>query len=136
MKNALVILALVVFASPAVADEGLLSQLGLQDLQVVSQEEATEVRGLGYVYAYGDAETFIDLDPFYGTEDFDIFQDASGDSYMELYLQGLSNLDGVVGASNSVTVDFSQSEFDTQSMFDFAGSLGVSSGAVVGGSAN
>ena len=55
---------------------------------------------------------------------------------MELYLQGLSNLEGVVGASNSVTVDFSQSEFDTQSMFDFAGSLGVSSGAVVGGSAN
>ena len=133
MKNALVILALVVFASPAVADEGLLAQLGLQDLQVVSQEEATEVRGLGYVYATGDAETFIDLDPF---NKFDIFQDASGDSYMELTLQGLSNLEGVVGASNSVTVDFSQSEFDTQSMFDFAGSLGVSSGAVVGGSAN
>ena len=133
MKNALVILALVAFASPAVADEGLLAQLGLQDLQVVSQEEATEVRGLGYVYATGDAETFIDLDPF---NKFDIFQDASGDSYMELYLQGLSNLEGIVGASNSITVDFSQSEFDTQSTFDFAGSLGVSSGAVVGGSAN
>ena len=64
MKNALVILALVAFASPAVADEGLLAQLGLQDLQVVSQEEATEVRGLGYVYAYGDVETSIDLDAF------------------------------------------------------------------------
>ena len=133
MKNALVILALVVFASPAVADEGLLSQLGLQDLQVVSQEEATEVRGLGYVYATGDAETFIDLDPF---NKFDIFQDASGDSYMELYLQGLSNLEGVVGASNSITVDFSQSEFDTDNMFDFAGSVSVSAGAMVGGSAD
>ncbi|MCH2123971.1 MAG: hypothetical protein MK165_04215 [Pirellulaceae bacterium] len=133
MKNALVILALTAFASPAVADEGLLSQLGLQDLQVVSQEEATEVRGLGYVYATGDAETFIDLDPF---NKFDIFQDASGDSYMELYLQGLSNLEGVVGASNSITVDFSQSEFDTDNMFDFAGSVSVSAGAMVGGSAD
>ena len=133
MKNALVILALVVFASPAVADEGLLAQLGLQDLQVVSQEEATEVRGLGYVYATGDAETFIDLDPF---NKFDIFQDASGDSYMELTLQGLSNLEGVVGASNSITVDFSQSEVDIQSTFVFAGSLGVNAGAIVGGSAN
>ena len=133
MKNALVILALTAFASPAVADEGLLSQLGLQELQVVSQEEATEVRGLGYVYATGDAETFIDLDPF---NKFDIFQDASGDSYMELYLQGLSNLEGVVGASNSITVDFSQSEFDTDNMFDFAGSVSVSAGAMVGGSAD
>ena len=133
MKNALVILALTAFASPAVADEGLLSQLGLQELQVVSQEEATEVRGLGYVYATGDAETFIDLDPF---NRFDIFQDASGDSYMELYLQGLSNLEGVVGASNSITVDFSQSEFDTDNMFDFAGSVSVSAGAMVGGSAD
>ena len=133
MKNALVILALTAFASPAVADEGLLSQLGLQDLQVVFQEEATEVRGLGYVYATGDAETFIDLDPF---NRFDIFQDASGDSYMELYLQGLSNLEGVVGASNSITVDFSQSEFDTDNMFDFAGSVSVSAGAMVGGSAD
>ena len=132
MKNALVILALVAFASPAVADEGLLAQLGLQDLQVVSQEEATEVRGLGYVYATGDAETFIDLDPF---NKFDIFQDASGDSYMELYLQGLSNLEGVVGASNSITVDFSQTEWDAEGMFDFAGSLGVNAGAIVGGSA-
>jgi len=136
MKNALVILALVAFASPAVADEGLLAQLGLQDLQVVSQEEATEVRGLGYVYATGDAETFIDLDPFYGAADFDIFQDASGDSYMELWLQGLSNLEGVVGASNSITVDFSQTEWDAEGMFDFAGSLGVNAGAIVGGSAN
>jgi len=133
MKNALVILALVAFASPAVADEGLLAQLGLQDLQVVSQEEATEVRGLGYVYAYGDVETSIDLDPF---DNFDIFDDADGDSYMELYLQGLSNLDGIVGASNSITVDFSQTEWDGDSQFDYAGSFSVTAGAVVGGSAN
>ena len=133
MKNALVILALVAFASPAVADEGLLAQLGLQDLQVVSQEEATEVRGLGYVYAYGDVETSIDLDPF---KKYDIFDDAEGDSYMELYLQGLSNLEGILGASNSITVDFSQTEWDADNQFDYAGSFSVTAGAAVGGSAN
>ena len=55
---------------------------------------------------------------------------------MELYLQGLSNLDGILGASNSITVDFSQTEWDGDSQFDYAGSFSVTAGAAVGGSAN
>ena len=140
MKNALVILALVAFASPAVADEGLLAQLGLQDLQVVSQEEATEVRGLGYVWSYGDVGTSIDLDAFdsnpWGWGGYDIFDDAEGDSWMEQELQGLSDLNGILGANNSITVDFSQTEYDANNAFDYAGSFSVNAGAVVGGVAD
>ena len=137
MKNALVILALVAFASPAVADEGLLAQLGLQDLQVVSEETATEVRGLGYVYSLGTTATAIDLAHFDNTNiEFTIFEDANGSSSMELLLQGLSNLEGVIGGNNSIAVDFSQTEIDAVNHLDFAGTLSVTSGALVSGSAD
>ena len=137
MKNAFVSLVLLAFVSPAVADEALLAQLGLEDLQVVSQETATEVRGLGYVYSLGTTATAIDLDHFDNTNiEFTIFEDANGSSSMELLLQGLSNLDGILGASNSITVDFSQTEYAGDSAFDYAGSFSVTAGAAVGGSAN
>ena len=137
MKNALVILALVAFTSPAVADEALLAQLGLEDLQVVSQEKATEVRGLGYVYSLGTTATAIDLDHFDNTNiEFTIFEDANGSSSMELLLQGLSNLEGVIGGNNSIAVDFSQTEMDAVNHLDFAGLLSVMAGAVVSGMAD
>ncbi len=137
MKNAFVSLVLLAFVSPAVADEALLAQLGLEDLQVVSQEKATEVRGLGYVYSLGTTDTAINLDHFDNTNiEFTIFEDASGSSSMELLLQGLSNLEGAIGSNNSIAVDFSQTEIDAVNHLDFAGTLSVTSGALVSGSAD
>ena len=133
MKNAFVSLVLLAFVSPAVADEALLTQLGLQDLQVVSEETATEVRGLGFVSADGTVNTSLHLDVY---DSYDVFENADGDSTLTLLLQGLSNLEGVIGGNNNITVDFSQAEIDGANFFDYAGTLTVTAGAVASGSAN
>ena len=161
MKQAIAILALVGWldsygaeGSEHAAQEWFAS-IGLPNLQVVSVEEASTVRGRGYVYAYGSAASSVDLDIF---AEYDVFADATGHSYMELYLQGLSNLEGVVGTTTTITVDYSQvgdsgfvpdphapseggpaqapSGLGFQGVFDYAGTITVTSGAFVSGSAN
>ena len=66
----------------------------------------------------------------------DVIAAASGYSFMELLLQGLLNLEGVIGSNNSITVDFSQTEMDAVNHLDFAGLLSVMAGAVVSGMAD
>ncbi|MCH2123972.1 MAG: hypothetical protein MK165_04220 [Pirellulaceae bacterium] len=161
MKRRLTILVLVGCLAPLAADAseqdapGWFVDLGLADLQVVASKEAREVRGRGYVYAYGSALSSVDLDVF---AEYEVFADATGDSYMELYLQGLSNLEGVVGTTATITVDYSQvgdsgyvpdphappaggppqapSGGGFQGVFHYAGTITVTSSAFVSGSAN
>ena len=161
MKRTITILVLISCLMPLAADgseqdaPGWFVDLGLAALHVVPVEEASKVRGQGYVYAYGSAASSVDLDFF---AEYDVFADATGDSYMELYLQGLSNLSGVVGTTTTITVDYSQvgdsgfvpdphapseggpaqtpSGVGFQGVFDYAGTITVTSRAFVSGSAN
>lgn len=133
MKYTIVVLALMGLAVPAMADDVLLSKLGLQDMEIVSNQEAQQVVGRGYVYAEGWSRNQFDIDAF---ENFDIFDDVDGKSYQELYLQGLNVLEGLTGATNSFTFDFQQTEWDSTNQFDAAGSFSSSTSTIVAGSAN
>jgi hypothetical protein len=59
MKNVILALALVaLFAAPVLAANGnvssdMLSKMGLSSMQVMSDEQGTSVRGMGYVIAAG-----------------------------------------------------------------------------------
>lgn len=161
MKRTITILVLISCLTPLAADgseqdaPGWFVDLGLAALQVVPVKEASKVRGQGYVYAYGSASSSVDLDVF---AEYEVFADAVGDSYIELYLQGLSNLEGVVGTTATITVDYSQvgdsgyvpdphappaggppqapSGGGFQGVFHYAGTITVTSNAFVSGSAN
>ena len=133
MKCAIVALALMGLAVPVMADDVLLNKLGLQDMEIVSNQEAEQVVGRGYVYAYGWSKSSFDVGAF---KDYDIFDDVDGKSYQELYLQGLNVLEGLTGATNSFTFDFQQTEWDSTNQFDAAGSFSSSTSTIVAGSAN
>ena len=133
MKNVILVLVLMCLAVPAVAEDSLLSTLGLAGVEIVSDQEAQLVSGRGYVFAVGWSENKFDVD---GWHNFHIFDDVDGEAYQELYLQGLSNLEGLTGASNTYSFDISQTEWEADNLFDAAGSFSSSSGTIVAGSAD
>jgi len=85
---------------PAMANDGLLKKLGLGGMQVVSDAEASQVIGRGFVFSIGFVEVAIDFDDgeSNGT-DIDAFQD--------IWLEGLSSLTGETAADGILPVDFS-----------------------------
>jgi high-affinity K+ transport system ATPase subunit B len=124
MKKMLMAIALLVGAAPAMADEGLLSQLGLASMETVSATEAQEVSGRGFVYAFGDVTTSVDA------AEIDL---GLGASFQELELEGLNAVEGLAGASSSTSYSFSENDgFDIYMM---QGSLNVTSQVIVGGTA-
>ena len=133
MNRAILVLILMSFTVPVVAEDSLLSTLGLAGVEIVSDQEAQLVSGRGYVFTSGWSENSFDID---GWDCFTIFDDVDGEAYQELSLQGLRVLDGLTGASNTYSFDISKTEWEAGDLFDAAGSLASSSGTIVVGSAN
>ena len=103
------------------------------NLPIIYTGETSGFFGQGYDYAYSSAASSVELGCFLENE---VIDTASGYSFMELFLQGLSNLEGVIGANNSITVDFSQTEMDAVNYLNFTSLLSVMAGLVVSGMAD
>ena len=136
MKQAILILTLVgwilLTVLRSLLRDGLLSKTG-RIFQSSTRGETSGFFGQGYDYAYSSAASSVELGCFLENE---VIDTASGYSFMELFLQGLSNLEGVIGANNSITVDFSQTEMDAVNYLNFTSLLSVMAGLVVSGMAD
>ena len=130
MKVALTLVASLLFTAPALADENLLMSLGLSDLQVASETEASQVSGKGFVLAHGLSSNWIDVGPI--GESFDL---ARAEAHQTLELAGLNMLEGITGATSEVTFDLSEAD-GTGSHLMTQGSLTITSSTVVLGSAH
>jgi len=86
---------------PATANDGLLKKLGLGGMQVVSDAEASQVMGRGFVFSTGFVEMEIDFDD--GN-----FYSADVDAFHDIWLEGLSSLTGEMTADGILSVDFSE----------------------------
>jgi hypothetical protein len=126
MKKFFALIALVCCAAPATANDNLLSSLGLAGLEEVTVQEASEVAGRGFVYAYGTSETGASI------ADFSAIGNMA--AWQELELQGLNALEGITGAQSSFSYDLSSA--DTVDLMQIQGSLNVGAATVVAGAAN
>ena len=123
MKKLLALVAVMMLAVPAVADDSLLAQLGLSGLQVVSMDQASQVSGRGFVTSHGFVEGEIDFDD--GT-----FYLADIDAFQEIDLEGLENLSGALNALGSLTVDFSEDLDGAYWIFGGAVNVGAATTAI------
>ena len=126
MKKLLAIVAVLLMAAPAVANDNLLSQLGLSGIQVVTADEASQVSGRGFVQASGVSSVAGDwLGPI---------TDGSYGSNAGIDLEGIQAMLGAVQSAASLSIDES---VDANGTFDMAaGSLSVAAGSSVSGSAD
>ena len=126
MKKLLAIVAVLLMAAPAVANDNLLSQLGLSGIQVVTADEASQVSGRGFVQATGGSEVSgAWLGPI---------TDGTFDSSAGIDLEGIAAMLGAVQSAASLSIDESVDANGTFSMA--AGTLSVASGSSVSGSAD
>ena len=126
MKKFLALIALVCCVAPASANDNLLSTLGLAGMETVSVQEAEEVAGRGFVYAFGTSESSASIDDVSGAGEMAALQ--------ELELQGLNALEGITGASSKLSFDLSSAE--GADIYQIQGSLNVGAATVVAGAAN
>jgi len=126
MKKFLALIALVCCVAPVSANDNLLSTLGLAGMEKVSVQEAEEVAGRGFVYAFGTSESSAGIDDVSGADEMAALQ--------ELELQGLNALEGITGASSKLSFDLSSAE--GADIYQIQGSLNVGAATVVAGAAN
>ena len=126
MKKLLAIVAVLLMAAPAVANDNLLAQLGLSGIQVVTADEASQVIGRGYVSALGESSVSGS-----GAGGMGIWDFASS---QELTLEGIQQLMGAVASAGEASVDYSAIVGGVSSMYN--GSLTVGAGSTVAGSAD
>ena len=124
MQKLCVFVAVCLLAAPAMANDGLLEKLGLGGIQVVSDAEASQVRGQGFAYANGFVESEIDFDD--GS-----FYFADIDAFQELWLEGISSLTGEMTAAGNLDVDFSDD--DNGDYWIYGGEVTVGSATTVSG---
>ena len=103
MKKLIAVIAMLLFAAPAMADDNLLSQLGLAGLEEVSVQEAEEVAGRGFVYAFGEgassaANAAVDLDG------------GLTEAAQQLELEGLNAVEGLAAANSEISYTFSEDD--------------------------
>ena len=130
MKRILIAVALMACASPAMADEGLLGLLGLSGLEEVTSVESSKVKGRGFVVADGSSTSSIDrASTITGNLDGD--HDTASSQLLDL--EGLSVLEGLIGATS--TLSFSYSNNDGTDINQYEGTVTTGSSTVVAGSA-
>ena len=126
MKKLLAIVAVLLMAAPAVANDNLLSQLGLSGIQVVTADEASQVSGRGFVAAYGTSSVEGGGSGSVTGADFS--------SAQELTLEGIQALMGAVSSAGQISLD---SSVDDNGSYDMQnGILSVGTGSTSGGSAD
>ena len=122
MKKVLAIVAVMLMAAPAVANDSLLAQLGLSGMQVVTDNEASQVSGLGFVSAVADSSVTVSE----GWEGF--VMDAQ--SSQDLTLEGIQALAGAVTSASQMSIDGSYDEDGMYGMYNMTVSVGAGSTAV------
>ena len=130
MKKLLAIVAVLLMAAPAVANDNLLSQLGLSGIQVVTADEASQVSGRGFVQATGGSEVSgAWLGPI---------TDGTFDSSAGIRLEGIQAMLGAVSSAASHSIDESIDSGDgMKSNYSMVlGTLSVGSGSSVSGAAD
>ena len=126
MKKLLAIVAVLLMAAPAVANDNLLSQLGLSGIQVVTADEASQVSGRGFVAAYGTSSVEGGGSGSVTGADFS--------SAQELTLEGIQALMGAVSSAGQISIDNST---DVDGSYDMQnGILSVGAGSTAVGSAD
>ena len=128
MKKVLAIVAVMLMAAPAVANDSLLAQLGLSGMQVVTANEASQVIGRGFVSADGVSAIVGAIAVG------DVITDADVTSQMDLLLEGVSALNGALQSAGSIVIDESFNDGTDYSMA--SGTLTIVSGSQVSGSAD
>ena len=127
MKKLLAIVAVLLMAAPAVANDNLLSQLGLSGIQVVTADEASQVSGRGFVSALGDSHVDGSTNPM-------ITIPSIFDSGQEMGLEGIQALMGAVSSAGQISVDTNWNDNGNYDMQN--GILSVGAGSTVVGSAD
>ena len=123
MKKLLAIVAVLLMAAPAVANDNLLSQLGLSGIQVVTADEASQVSGRGFVSSLGTSYSHGWID-----------QPNWFEANQEMGLEGIQALMGAVSSAGQISVDTS---WDDNGSYDMQnGILSVGTGSTSGGSAD
>ena len=128
MKKLLAIVAVLLMAAPAVANDNLLSQLGLSGIQVVTADEASQVSGRGFVSATGVSSVAGNWDVS------QIITEGAFASNAGISLEGIQAMLGAVQSAASVSID--ESIDDNSGYAMAAGTLSVASGSSVSGSAD
>jgi hypothetical protein len=126
MKKMIAMIAMMLCASPALAEDNLLSQLGLAGLEEVSVQEAEDVTGRGFVAAFGQVDSEA------ATASLDLDEGLSV-SFQDLELQGLNAVEGLAGANSAINYSFSDN--DGADIYQAQGMLMTMSSVIVGGSA-
>jgi hypothetical protein len=126
MKKILIAIAMMACASPAMADEGLLTLLGLSGLEEVTAAESSEVKGRGFVLADGETSSSIAR-----TNANDGTHNTASDQKLDL--EGLNVLEGLLGANSTISFSFSQNDGTTSSQYQ--GEVTTGSTTVVAGAA-
>ena len=136
MKKLLAIVAVLLMAAPAVANDNLLSQLGLSGIQVVTADEASQVSGRGFVSSLGTSYVEggqADFDPHLlpapqnGTSNY-------FSSEQSMMLEGIQALLGAVTSAGKISLDGtinSNGDYIIEN-----GILSVGTGSTSGGSAD
>jgi len=126
MKKLLAIVAVLLMAAPAVANDNLLSQLGLSGIQVVTADEASQVSGRGFVSSLGTSE----VEGGGGL----IVNEASFGSMQDMWLEGIQALAGAVSSAGQISIDNSVDDNGGYIMEN--GILSVGTGSTSVGSAD
>lgn len=130
MKIALSLVAALLLTTPTRANDNLLISFGLADLQVVSETEANQVSGKGFVLAHSESSNWIEMDSIG-----EAFEQAQTEAYQSLELAGLNALEGLTSATSEVTFDLSEADASSSHLMT-QGSLTITSSTVVMGSAH
>ena len=129
MKKLLAIVAVLLMAAPAVANDNLLSQLGLSGIQVVTADEASQVSGRGFVQASGLSSVGGDwVGPI-----------TEGDfgSNAGIKLEGIQAMLGAVSSAASHSIDESTDVNLPRPLHQMVlGTLSVGSGSSTSGAAD
>ena len=126
MKKLLAIVAVLLMAAPAVANDNLLSQLGLSGIQVVTADEASQVSGRGFVSSFGESAVNGSTTPLTIMSVFEAEQ-AMG-------LEGIQALMGAVSSAGQISIDNSVDDNGDYNMQN--GILSVGAGSTSVGSAD
>ena len=126
MKKLLAIVAVLLMAAPAVANDNLLSQLGLSGIQVVTADEASQVSGRGFVTSFGTS--FVE-----GGGSGSV-TGADFGSAQEMGLEGIQALLGAVTSAGQISIDNSVDDNGDYIMEN--GILSVGTGSTSVGSAD
>ena len=126
MKKLLTIVVVMLMSAPAVANDNLLVKLGLSEIQIVTNDEARQVSGRGFVH--GDSTSAVQ-----GNWIGPITTGTFGSAAM-IDLEGIQAILGALSSNGLISIDES---INNGGLYEMAiGTLAVGAGSNISGSAD